>query len=126
MIIRVDDHAFVPTSWDAFSDLTAEPLIRIEQGRDYVEVEFATLTAIEEDNVRARILYGLSLETTGRRLDGAIQWLRDRSAEAQMTEAEWDTLTDMQKDNRIKLLMGYMRTFFSHFADLLVLDRRGS
>jgi hypothetical protein len=56
------------------------------------------------------------------RLRTAYQTLRQWSLDAATTDAEWDTLTQAQKNVRLQLVIRRLGVFFDRFADLLLVD----
>ncbi len=56
------------------------------------------------------------------RLKQAYATLRQWSLDASATDAEWDTLTQAQKNARLQIVIRRLGTFFDRFADLLLID----
>lgn len=56
------------------------------------------------------------------RIRGAYTALRQWSADAAQTDAEWDTLTQAQKLVRMQIVIRRLGIFFDRFADLLLID----
>lgn len=56
------------------------------------------------------------------RLKTAYQTLRQWSADAAQTDADWPTMTNAQKDAANRVVIRRLGIFFDRFADLLLID----